>query len=123
MAVSSTDGRFERLKDFKGRTFHFAKYKAPSDDWNHDHCNGCWAKFAEYGGPDILHEGYVHAEPYEVGPEPEFITECKEQGMRCIPAPAVHGLELQWVCPRCFEDFREVLAFKLGPDEPDEGKR
>ena len=113
MGASSTDWRFDRLKWLQGCTFRLVKYHAPSDDWDHDHCNGCWAKFADFHGPDILHEGYVYTKPYEEGPEPEFITQCRQQGMHCVPQPAVDGLELQWVCPRCFEDFRELLGFRL----------
>jgi hypothetical protein len=30
----------------------------PRADWDHDHCEGCWAKFME-SGSDALTEGYV----------------------------------------------------------------
>jgi len=45
-------------------------------DWDHDHCEFCWAKFALFSGPDILKEGYS--------------TEHDDH----------------WICPACFEDFR-----------------
>jgi hypothetical protein len=115
MGVESSDWRFDRLKNLRGKTFRYIKYRSPSQEWSHDHCEGCWAKFAEYNGPDILHEGYAHARPYEERPEPEFITKCKEQGMRCLPRPPVEGYEFLWVCPQCFEDFRELLVFRLEP--------
>jgi hypothetical protein len=111
--VSAEDWRYDSLKSLQGATFRFAKYRAPSDEWDHDHCTGCWAKFADFDGPDILHEGYVHAEPYEPKPEPEFITESKEMGMRCIPAPSVNGCKLHWVCSSCFNDFRDEFGFNL----------
>jgi hypothetical protein len=53
----------EALKDYQGATFRCTKYTAPCEDWTRDHCAGCWATFAEYDGPDILHEAYVTAVP------------------------------------------------------------
>ncbi|HET6934857.1 MAG TPA: hypothetical protein VFI72_08460 [Candidatus Angelobacter sp.] len=111
--VDSNDWRIDRLKSLQGMTFRFAEYCLPSQGWDHDHCEGCWAKFAEYDGPDVLHKGYVHIKLYEEGPEPEFITKCKEQGMRVFRQPAVEGSQSSWVCPACFEDFRELLNFTL----------
>src|SRR5262245_36195983 len=46
----------ELLKDYRGATFHFTRYIAPCEDWKQDYCAGCWATFAEYDGPGILHE-------------------------------------------------------------------
>jgi len=109
------DWRYSNIYHLEGLTFTLAKYNAPSEEWDHDHCNGCWAKFADFDGADILHEGYVTAIPYEETPEPEFITQCKEQGMHCVAQPNIGGFELHWVCPRCFEDFRELWGFKLEP--------
>ena len=45
-----------------------------------DHCEFCWAKFMETAAADILDEGYA--------------TEN----------------ESHWVCPPCFEDFRERFS-------------
>lgn len=115
MEIDRNDWRFDRLDNLRGKTFRLIQYGVPSKEWDHDHCEGCWARFAEYDGPDVLHEGYAHAEPYEDKPEPEFITKCKEQGMRCVPQPAVEGTKLDWVCPECFENFRELLNFTLEP--------
>jgi hypothetical protein len=114
---SDIDWRDDNLKHLQGAAFRFAEYKAPTDDWDHDHCIGCWAKFADFDGPDILHVGYVHDRPYEPKPEPEFITQSREQGMRCIRAPLVKGCDLNWLCIRCFNDFRGRLGFTLEPSE------
>lgn len=59
-----------------GATLNFIRYQAPSDTWDHDHCEFCWAKFAEWDGEEILKEGYN--------------TQDKRD----------------WICPRCFEDFK-----------------
>jgi hypothetical protein len=37
-------------------------YRKPSDDWDHDHCEFCWAKFSESEGD--LNEGYVTEDGY-----------------------------------------------------------
>jgi hypothetical protein len=105
--------RYSRICHLQGSTFSFAKYQAPSDDWDHDHCSGCWAKFAEFDGPEILHSGYVTKTPEAEIDEPEFITECKKMGMRALPQPQVGGYWLEWVCSRCFTDFRELLGFTV----------
>src|SRR6266403_1775991 len=59
----------EPLRGYEGATFHFTKYIPPSEDWRRDHCAGCGATFAEYDGPDILHEGYVTSVPYDETPD------------------------------------------------------
>lgn len=113
MGVDSTDWRFNSLKAFQGKVFRLAEYHVPSPEWDHDHCEGCWARFADYDGPDVLHEGYVYAEPHEEKPVPQFIAERRTKGMRCEPQPVVDGCKLRWVCPDCFEDFRQLLSFTL----------
>lgn len=51
-------------------------------DWDHDHCAFCWAKFGPPSQPDMLHEGYATSDEYD------------------------------WVCPTCFEDFRERFGWQ-----------
>jgi len=110
---SAEDWRYDNLKHLQGATFRFTTYEASTNDSDHDHCRGCWAKFADFEGPDILHEGYVHAKPFEPRPESEFVTECSARGMRCIPQPLLKGCQLNWLCSQCFNDFRESLGFSL----------
>ena len=107
------DWRYANIQHLRGAVFKVATYEPPSDEWDHDHCSGCWAKFASFDGPDILHSGHVIRIPHFDSPEPEFITKRKEEGMRCIPQPQVQGFHLHWVCPTCFKDFRELLGFKV----------
>ena len=54
-----------------------------SPDWDHDHCEFCFAKFMVEDTPDVLHEGY------------------------CTPD------ERRWICPTCFRDFREQFMWEL----------
>ena len=107
--------RYTNIKRLEKATFRFATYTAPSPDWDHDHCCGCWAKFANFDGPEILHRGYLTAIPSKKMPKPEFIMQCEAQGMTCLPQPVIDGDRLYWVCPDCFEDFRDLLGFELVP--------
>jgi hypothetical protein len=107
--------KLKSLAPYEGALFRFQTYKAPSEEWTHDHCCGCWSEFAEYDAEHILHHGYVTTKPDQSTHEPEFITESKVQGMTCIPAPAISGYLLYWVCPDCFEEFCEILKFTLEP--------
>ena len=53
------DWRTDNAKWTRGAVLRFQKYTAPRQDWDHDHCQGCWTKFMESGSPETLTEGYV----------------------------------------------------------------
>jgi hypothetical protein len=103
--------RLHCLEPFRAHSFHLADYTAPSPDWDHDHCEGCTAEFAEFDAPDILHTGYFTiAQPSgKPSEEPEFIKQSRESGYKVIAKPDAK----RWVCKECFEEFRETLAWKL----------
>jgi hypothetical protein len=42
----------------------------------------CWAEFAEFDGPNILHEGHAACDDYAL------------------------GARYDWVCPSCFNDLK-----------------
>ena len=57
-------------KYLQGATLLRKRYKAWSEDWEHDHCEFCWAKFMDPGfppehaqfiaaHPEVLTEGYA----------------------------------------------------------------
>ena len=71
----------------QGASFRRKPYTAPRPDWDHDHCAGCWAKFAEFDGPDILHEGYATCDDYP------------------------KGARYEWVCKCCFDDLRDEMRW------------
>ena len=70
---------------------------APRREWDHDHCEFCWAKFeaaarvADLQPPDpsILTEGYVTVEGDGA---------------------------LKWICERCFEDFKDEFHWSAGTE-------
>ena len=80
--------RIENARRLQGLTLHFRRYTRWSESWDHDHCVACWAKFAEFDGPEILHEGYATGPDY------------------------VHGENYAWVCPRCFYDLQRALEWR-----------
>jgi hypothetical protein len=69
--------------------------------WDHDHCDFCWAKFMDTSRfddesreqhADILSAGYTPAPP-----NPRFGS--------------------AWICPTCFEDFRERFSWTVVSDD------
>jgi hypothetical protein len=69
-----SDRRIDNLKSTKGASLQFKKYVRYKENWDHDHCEGCWAKLMESGGPDVLTEGYVTEDNYRwICPE-VFVT-------------------------------------------------
>jgi hypothetical protein len=74
----------------RGVTFVRKPYKDFRPGWNHDHCVACWVTLAEpkIEGRDILHEGYA------------------------TTAEFVRGADYDWVCPECFNLFRDYMAWK-----------
>ena len=89
------DPRLEHLETqpfLRGVKFHHMTYRAYRPGWDHDHCVGCWAKFAEHGSDlePIEREGYTTGADYQ------------------------HGPQYEWVCPKCFADFRETMGWTEG---------
>ena len=64
-------------------------YQPHREGWDHDHCAGCWAKFAAHGSDlePIQKEGYTTTTDYQRGPQYE------------------------WVCLTCFQDFKEAMGW------------
>ncbi len=51
------DWRLRNQEDYlKNKTLIKVECRKPSEKWDHDHCDFCWAKFSEYDGD--IHEGY-----------------------------------------------------------------
>jgi hypothetical protein len=72
-------------KYLKGKTLKKKIYTKPSPDWDHEHCEFCWQKIAEEKAniKDSIHEAY-----------------CDESAGK-------------WVCPVCFEDFKNSFNWEL----------
>jgi hypothetical protein len=76
-------------KYLRGVALRLARFTVPAGrpDWDHEHCEFCWAKIVEEQrkreGNDLLIEAYA--------------TEDRHH----------------WVCPQCFEDFREMFQWRV----------
>jgi hypothetical protein len=82
------DWRYENAKKFDGAVLSWCLYKSPRVDWDHDHCEGCWQKFAEVSDPpEILNAGYKTDDD-------------------------------NWVCPECFSDLKDQLHWTVVGDVP-----
>jgi hypothetical protein len=91
--VTCLDWRLQHLQTqpyLRGVRFHKATYRASGPGWDHDHCAGCWAKFAERGSDrePIEREGYTTGDDY------------------------IHGAEYEWVCSSCFSEFRDAMGWE-----------
>ena len=61
--VEGDDWRLtDQERYLQGAAFRWRQYACPRPGWDHDHCEFCWAKFAEADGPEVLREGYTTAE-------------------------------------------------------------
>jgi hypothetical protein len=89
-------------KRFRDAVFERKVYIQPSPEWDHDHCAFCSVRFAQEGSrpaaadPGALTEGYSTPGP-----------------------PSEPKDDYYWVCPTCFEDFRERLEWTTRPSEGD----
>jgi len=85
---------------FRGAVFVRKTYTQWSPEWDHDHCSFCWADFVQAGAPGdnagALHEGYSTPGP-----------------------PSEPRADYYWVCPSCFDDFRERLEWTVRPSGND----
>jgi hypothetical protein len=112
-----------KLKPYQGYVFRWQGYNQLAPGWSHDHCNGCWARFAEKPDqwPDTVHtEGWVTLWPVRHNPEEEqeLIAKFRSMGQVLVPSPKLHGFQLDWVCPECFEACRQELGFVIDPEHP-----
>jgi len=86
--VDPTDWRLQgQEKYLKGVELRWQVYRRYPEkpDWDHDHCEFCWAKFIVEDYPDVLHEGCSTLDEY------------------------------RWVCKGCFEDFKESFQWRVNP--------
>jgi hypothetical protein len=80
--------RLQNVRHLKGLRLQFRRYTRWSETWEHDHCSACWAKFAEFDGPDIQHEGYATGDDYK------------------------YGAGYDWICCDCFDDLKADLGWR-----------
>ncbi len=64
-------------------TLEWADWQPSRPEWDHDHCEFCFAKFAGPELPDTLHAGFTTSDRY------------------------------RWVCQQCFADFHERFGWRV----------
>jgi len=103
--------KIKRLERLRASTFVFADYTPPSTEWEHDHCEGCWAKFALSDQPGTLHRGYLTTIGLNADgtSEPATVRPSRSTANSAVPKPDANV----WICPKCFEEFRVTLGWKL----------
>jgi hypothetical protein len=74
-----------------GVTLYWRTFTKLRDDWDHEHCEFCFAKFVEshesFATASTLSEGFVIPDGYK------------------------------WVCSTCFEDFKEHFSWIVSDNE------
>ena len=75
-------GQEKYLADVELTLRQYRRYEK-NPNWDHDHCEFCWAKFMVEDLPDVLHAGYCTLDEY------------------------------RWICNTCFEDFRDRFQWKV----------
>src|SRR5688572_1093398 len=59
-SVADDDWRLQGQERYLSNAILFWRpWRESRPGWDHDHCEFCWAKFAAFNLPDILHEGYT----------------------------------------------------------------
>jgi hypothetical protein len=81
--------RMQLASALQGASLRKKKYRRYSPEWDHDHCAACWAKFAEWDGPGILHEGYATTSEYDLGED------------------------YDWICPTCLADLQREMNWRV----------
>jgi hypothetical protein len=75
-------------------TFIQREYQKPRPEWDHDHCEICFAKFMEEA---------ACLEPHS---QEDNIQEILHNGFNSID-------NYRWICPRCFQENREQYRWNL----------
>jgi hypothetical protein len=72
-------------KYLRGVTLVHRRYRRyPKDpNWDHDHCEFCWAKFMIEDSPGVLHQGYATED------------------------------DCRWICEQCFADFADMFEWRV----------
>ena len=81
------DWRLANAQELNGQPLRHKAWTRWSESWDHDHCAACWAKFAEFDGPDIQKTGYATTDTYK------------------------HGADYAWVCEACFTDLKAQVGW------------
>jgi hypothetical protein len=84
------DSMTDFLKEYRGWTFEFKKYRRWREGWEHDHCIACGQVIAESGArEDAITEAYAVSDRHP------------------------RGAEYEWLCPPCAHMLASTLGLRL----------
>lgn len=84
--ISKDDWRLTDQEEYlMGAKLYYLKFSPYSAEWNHEHCEFCWATFSLH--EDDEHEGY------------------------CTTPD--NGRDARWICRNCFHDFKEHFSWEV----------
>jgi hypothetical protein len=98
------DWRLQGQKDYlKGAALLRKAYRARSQDWEHGHCEFCWAKFMD----PMFSAGHAKA----IAEDPDILTE----GYAVQGRSPREGSkdDFWWVCPTCAGDFAKRFDWEF----------
>lgn len=118
--AGSEDWRLQGQESYlKGATLVRKRYRTRSDEWEHDHCEFCWAEFMDpdyspehrefvkKANPHVLTEGYA-VQARDPGPSSAGVMgrTYVDDPTTIHPKPAsADTSEYWWICPTCAQDF------------------
>jgi hypothetical protein len=101
MSAPQSDWRLTNQESYlKGASLIRKPYRAYSEEWEHDHCEFCWAKFMDPAYTDE-HRAFIEQHP-EVLTEGYATTDEHPK-----------GADYHWICPACFDDFVEAFGWRV----------
>jgi len=93
VAIEDDDWRLQGQERYLlGRTVRWAIWASDRENWDHDHCDFCMAKIWDRFNPSDDHVQYAAA----------WVTEDNHH----------------WICPVCFDDFRERFGWVVEGSAP-----
>src|SRR5260370_22851931 len=131
------DWRLRSQEDYvNGATVLRKRCKAWSADWEHDHCEFCWAKFMDPAfspeharfiakHPEVLTKGYaVQGRRPDETDGPVMGRIYSADGAIEEKAPSPTRDDYWWICPQCVADFAERFQWRIleGPADCAEPK-
>jgi hypothetical protein len=84
--IDSNDWRLNGQEKYLSEvTLYHRKYRiyGKNPNWDHDHCEFCWAEFSLSKPEGSIQDGYATVDDY------------------------------RWICPKCFADFKERFKWKV----------
>jgi len=83
-------------------------------DWDHEHCYFCWATFSH--GEGDLSAGWTTDSRTAAAAGVRDGRRIASALYAPVQEPVEGGYE--WLCPKCFEDFRERFAWTVEGEHP-----